>query len=165
MNLAAAILDYWRAGGPLLLPLAGICFGIWWYFLSTRAKLREAMRVPGTVSLAGLKEYDEFERAWLNPLSRDLVVLGALTGAAPLVGLLGTVTGMIVTFQAVAASTGETTSEVASGISQALITTQFGLVIAIPGVFGLARLYRLLDQVQIGFATRRSQLSLEAVSP
>lgn len=162
MNLVSAILDYWRSGGPLLLPLAGICFGIWWYFLATRAKLRAALRAPGSVTFSGLKAYDEFERSWLSPLSRDLVVLGALTGAAPLVGLLGTVTGMIATFQAVAASTGETAGDVASGISQALITTQFGLVIAIPGVFGLARLYRLLDQVQIGFATRRSQLSLEA---
>jgi len=82
-------------------------------------------------------------QAALVLLRRDLVVLATLTVVAPLIGLLGTVVGMVETFQGVAGATGETTSRVADGISQALITTQFGLVVAIPGVFGLARLHRL----------------------
>lgn len=72
-----------------------------------------------------------------------LIVLGALVVAAPLLGLLGTVLGMIETFSAVAANSSETANLVAGGISQALITTQVGLVAALPGTLGLAHVYRL----------------------
>lgn len=74
---------------------------------------------------------------------RDLFILKALTAAAPLLGLLGTVTGMVDTFVAVAHHGAEGASLVARGISSALITTQFGLVAALPGVFGLLHLGRL----------------------
>ena len=92
-------------------------------------------------------------------LRRDLLALAALTGVAPLLGLLGTVAGMIFTFDAVAATGGETASRVAGGISTALITTQFGLVIALPGVFGLARLERLLRAVEVRMAECRAHLA------
>jgi len=77
-------------------------------------------------------------------LRRDIVVLAALTVVAPLLGLLGTVMGMIDTFDAVSIVSGNTGTRVAAGISQALITTQFGLVVAVPGVFGVGRLRRML---------------------
>jgi biopolymer transport protein ExbB len=89
-------------------------------------------------------------------LRRDLVVVGALTAVAPLLGLLGTVFGMIHTFDAVATISGNTGTRVAAGISQALITTQFGLVVAVPGVFGLARLRRMLRNAQGVMAQCRS---------
>jgi biopolymer transport protein ExbB len=113
--------------------------------------------------LAGTNPSDAFEACEHRELARfqrDLVVLAALTASAPLLGLLGTVTGMIATFTAVASSSGETAQRVASGISQALITTQFGLIIAIPGVFGLARLHRLTDQIRARFAACRMHLLL-----
>ncbi len=57
--------------------------------------------------------------------------------AAPLLGLLGTVTGMLATFGALASGSGgdKTMGLVAKGISEALITTETGLVIALPGLF------------------------------
>ncbi|MDF1656739.1 MAG: MotA/TolQ/ExbB proton channel family protein [Verrucomicrobiales bacterium] len=56
-----------------------------------------------------------------------------LIGAAPLVGLLGTVSGMLATFSGLAVSSGAAPVEtISDGISKALITTQTGLVIAIP---------------------------------
>lgn len=100
--------------------------------------------------------------AVVDRLRRDLLVLGALTAVAPLLGLLGTVTGMIGTFGAVSDISSETSRRVADGISQALITTQFGLVIAIPGVFGIARLRRLSDQVGGIWAQCRSFILLAA---
>jgi len=71
------------------------------------------------------------------PFERDLWVMKICVGAAPLVGLLGTVTGMLTTFGALASGSGgdQTMGMVASGISEALITTETGLVIAIPGLF------------------------------
>lgn len=82
-------------------------------------------------------------------LKRDLLILTALTAVAPLLGLLGTVMGMIQTFDAVATVSGNTGTRVAAGISQALITTQFGLIVAVPGVFGAARLQRMIRSVRV----------------
>jgi len=82
-------------------------------------------------------------------LRRDILFLTALTAAAPLLGLLGTVGGMIATFDAVAAISGQTGSKVADGISKALITTQFGLVVAMPGVFGLAHIRQMTRDVEL----------------
>lgn len=91
-------------------------------------------------------------------LGRDQMVLAALTAMAPLLGLLGTVVGMISTFDAVSVSAGATATRVAGGISSALITTQFGLVIALPGVFGLVRIERLLRRLDICIAECRHRL-------
>ncbi len=60
--------------------------------------------------------------------------LMTLVTAAPLMGLLGTVTGMLTTFAGLGATrSGNTVDLIAKGISEALITTQTGLIIAIPG--------------------------------
>jgi biopolymer transport protein ExbB len=71
------------------------------------------------------------------PFARDLRVMKICVGAAPLLGLFGTVTGMLATFGALASGAGgeKTMALVAEGISEALITTETGLVIALPGLF------------------------------
>jgi len=71
------------------------------------------------------------------PFERDLKIVKVCVGAAPLLGLLGTVTGMLVTFGALAAGSGgeKTMALIAEGISEALITTETGLVVALPGLF------------------------------
>ncbi len=78
------------------------------------------------------------------PFERDLRVMKICVSAAPLVGLLGTVTGMLTTFGALADGSGgdKTMALVAKGISEALITTETGLVIALPGLFLQAQLAR-----------------------
>lgn len=100
---------------------------------------------------AGLSFPDAFQQCRegeLAPYMHAFFGLGALVVAAPLLGLLGTVLGMIDTFHAVSLRSGETAEMVARGISQALITTQVGLVAALPGTFGLAHLYRLYQRLQ-----------------
>jgi biopolymer transport protein ExbB len=57
-----------------------------------------------------------------------------LAGVAPLLGLLGTVSGMITTFEVIASFGTGNARAMASGISEALITTQTGLVVAVPGL-------------------------------
>jgi len=104
------------------------------------------------------------ESQCLSLLQRDLVVLAMLTAVAPLLGLLGTVMGMIQTFDAVATISGNTEVRVAAGISRALITTQFGLVVALPGIFGLARLQRMLSNAQVVMAECRTHV-LQALDP
>ena len=92
---------------------------------------------------------DRFQAEVQDRLDREVLLLSSFTAAAPLIGLLGTVMGMIVTFQAVSGQFGNTGVEVAAGISQALITTQCGLVVAIPGLFGIARIRRLMEQARV----------------
>ncbi len=78
--------------------------------------------------------FTEIRAAQFDRIDRRLRFLSVLVAAAPLTGLLGTVVGMLATFRALAsAAGGATTDLVAAGISQALITTQTGLLIAIPG--------------------------------
>lgn len=76
----------------------------------------------------------EIRNVHMGRLNGRLVFASILIGTAPLTGLLGTVMGMLSTFGGLAASSGGNTVDmVAGGISEALITTQTGLVLAIPG--------------------------------
>ena len=81
--------------------------------------------------------FNQVRTAELAPFERELKVMKICVGAAPLLGLLGTVTGMLATFGALASGSGgeKTMGMVAGGISEALITTETGLVVALPGLF------------------------------
>ena len=71
--------------------------------------------------------------AYLSDADSKRSFLLVLITTAPLMGLLGTVMGMLTTFSGLAVSTGvSTVDQIAAGISEALITTQTGLIIAIP---------------------------------
>ena len=67
-------------------------------------------------------------------LERNLTMLGTIATISPLLGLLGTVVGMITAFTGLTETAGANPDLLASGISQALITTAFGLFIAVPGL-------------------------------
>jgi len=68
-------------------------------------------------------------------LERFLNTLGTIAGISPLLGLLGTVIGMIKVFSAILAHGVGNANELAGGISEALITTAAGLTVAIPSFF------------------------------
>jgi biopolymer transport protein ExbB len=70
----------------------------------------------------------------LARLERGLAVLASVANVAPLLGFLGTVTGMISAFDALSKTTQVDPRVVASGISEALITTATGLTIAFPAL-------------------------------
>jgi biopolymer transport protein ExbB len=85
------------------------------------------------------KSHEEIERAMqvvalheIARLERNLWILATVANIAPLFGFLGTVTGMIAAFEALAEVGLGNPRAVASGISQALITTATGLTIALP---------------------------------
>lgn len=133
---------YWHGGGPLMLPLAAVCFFLIYYLTRCRICLYQGMNNARYAGREGVRRDEETP----PQLRRDFMMIIALTSAAPLLGLLGTVTGMIETFDGVSSAADGVGRQMADGISQALITTQVGLVVAIPGLFGLSRLRRLLDQ-------------------
>lgn len=92
--------------------------------------------------------FRELRATEIAPFERDLRVMKMCVTAAPLLGLLGTVTGMLSTFAALSSGSGgdQTMEMVAAGISEALVTTMTGLVIALPGLFMQYQLGRILDR-------------------
>ena len=78
-------------------------------------------------------------RAELVRLERGLIILEVVTGIAPLVGLIGTVSGLVQVFSGLGLSTGAgDTKAVALGISMALNCTIFGLSIAVPSLIAFS---------------------------
>ncbi|MBX3744600.1 MAG: MotA/TolQ/ExbB proton channel family protein [Verrucomicrobiae bacterium] len=160
------ILEIWRAGGWVMLPLLAICLTMFFVgvrlWLSVRGRggrmveertwmewVVEPRRGEGwagevirytqdeVTSVEDIhRRFSEVAVAELGPVDRQLAWLGTLVAAAPLVGLLGTVLGMLVTFQALAAGGGggQVTEAMAAGISQALFPPEVGLCIALPGL-------------------------------
>lgn len=78
---------------------------------------------------------DETVVTLVSSLDRHLSVIGVLATMAPLLGLLGTVLGMIATFDIIAIFGTGNAKAMAGGISEALITTETGLLVAIPGMY------------------------------
>lgn len=70
----------------------------------------------------------------LERMEKDLIFLATVGGAAPFVGLFGTVWGIVNSFQSIAATKNTTLAVVAPGIAEALLATGIGLVAAIPAV-------------------------------
>ena len=94
--------------------------------------------VTGNMSIKSTTAaFEELRATEIAPFARDLRVMKICVSAAPLLGLLGTVTGMLATFEALATGSGgdKTMGLVAEGISEALVTTETGLIIALPGLF------------------------------
>lgn len=82
------------------------------------------------------RRFSEVRINIVSAIDRRLLVVNTLTAAAPLAGLLGTVMGMLTMFSGLAQGKGQGGMEaVSTGMSEALITTQTGLTIALPGLF------------------------------
>ena len=91
-------------------------------------------------------------------LEKGLVWINSVATTAPLVGFLGTVSGMINAFEAIATSDSVNAQLVASGISEALITTATGLVIAIPMSIGYNYFMAAIDRFVIEMEETSSEL-------
>ncbi len=176
----------WLSGGILMIPLfflAALVFAncVQLYFYMSKQNLpaaskeelvsyiREPEKAP--VNYARILRYvtdsdwdeptiqarfNEVSLAILAIVDRRITYLNTLVASAPLMGLLGTVIGMLVTFSGLASSGGETVDVVAGGISQALITTQTGLMIALPGLFVVLIVQRRKHKLEAAFSKLRS---------
>ncbi len=153
-RLPAAV-EYLAAGGWVMLPLAVLSLWLWaliFYKLiqlkglrpgrgparpgSWKAVLEKEMKTaadssPG-IRLARIERRRLLLEAKLDGQVKTLLVLASV---APLLGLLGTVTGMITTFEVISRFGTGNARALAGGISEALITTQLGLMVALPGLF------------------------------
>jgi biopolymer transport protein ExbB len=100
-------------------------------------------------------------------IENSLTLLKIISAIAPLMGLLGTVTGMIVTFQAITIFGAGDPKAMAGGISGALVTTVLGLLVAIPTVLlhtivnGRAqRIIHILNEQSTGMIAEHTEASL-----
>lgn len=166
-------LAIWKSGGWAMIALAVDAFLIFYlggsifsrirargYLYVSEKKMKRWVKEPAkgrgpvgkmirfVMGARTLKElsifFDELNQTEIAPLNRDLKVMQTCVSIAPLMGLLGTVTGMLATFAALAGGSGgdKTMGMVAGGISEALVTTETGLLVALPGLIFQYKLAR-----------------------
>ena len=98
-------------------------------------------------------------RRELVRLERGLIVLEVMTGIAPLIGLIGTVSGLLHVFSGLGLNTGASdTKAVALGISEALNCTVFGLSIAVPALIGFSYFSKKIEVMSVEMESLVSDL-------
>lgn len=122
-------------------PLAEVIYTGLLHYGKDRSTIKERMEEVGRHEVAELE--------------RHINVIGTVAAVAPLLGLLGTVTGMIKSFNVIAAQGVAEPQSLAGGISEALLTTAAGLIVAIPAVI----MYRYLSS-----KVRSLSLEMEAAA-
>jgi len=139
--------DFFERGGVVLLVLGLIIFAMWALILSRWLYLQKEYRAdisPIVEHWIRWKEQDSALWARLKVeafnsvayrLNRGLPLIRTLAGVCPLLGLLGTVVGMITIFQVMGSVGSGSPRIVAAGVSTAMVTTMAGMVGALSGVF------------------------------
>lgn len=151
------------SGGPIMIPLAVLAFllyrkviGLFCYV--SRFKLQKELErhypTPTRESIV------TFRNKLKGLIANQLKYANVLIVAAPLLGLLGTVIGMLETFKGIGADSSlDTTQAVADGVKVALITTQTGLMISIVGIFFTQIVSRIFSSIEAQF----SELEMQAM--
>ena len=161
--MLSKIVETWASGGWLMLPLFLLTVFIYYTAFELWLRLESHFLVRGRVyrlsdqeisarldlgpvplrqilsSCASNAEevqrhFAEITSEFVPLINRRIRFLGIVVGIGPLMGLLGTVTGMLSTFDGMVQSRGDKFQNVVHGVSEALITTQTGLIISIPAM-------------------------------
>ena len=101
---------------------------------------------------------EETGRHVVHEMERFLATLGIISTIAPLLGLLGTVIGMIRVFTAITVIGVGDPTQLAGGISEALITTAAGLTVAIPSLIFYRLLKRKIDELVVAMEQEAMKL-------
>jgi biopolymer transport protein ExbB len=107
--------------------------------LANRHRRREILR----------ERIEDVGRHVVHELERFLSTLGTIAAISPLLGLLGTVTGMIKVFEVVAVQGNSNFSLLSAGIAEALVTTAAGLTVAIPSLLFYRYFQRRIDELVV----------------
>lgn len=151
-----AIVQFIEMGGNVLYLIAALTFLMWtlifervWYFQSEH---KEVIRDASVIWEARVERRswsahqirDGLISAAAERISGNLPLIQTCVMLCPLLGLLGTVTGMISVFDAMATMGGNARS-MAAGVSQATIPTMSGMIAALSGVLGSTLIKRKVD--------------------
>jgi biopolymer transport protein ExbB/biopolymer transport protein TolQ len=112
--------------------------------------------VPNEAARQGM---DRTAMITIAELKENLGVLATIGATAPFVGLFGTVVGIINAFSKMATSGGGIAS-VSAGISEALVTTAFGLFVAIPAVWAYNYFQNRIDRFTVEMSNSGSEMSI-----
>jgi biopolymer transport protein ExbB len=125
-------------GGPAVIAIMVLSVVLYSRCFQVLLGLRRAHHATAAAALPAAARL-----AWLRRRQGELrddfrqhrITLGAMIAAAPLLGLLGTVSGMVKTFESLSSQTGQKSMEgLAGGISEVLVATESGLAVAIPAM-------------------------------
>lgn len=124
------------------------------------AGLRGVIAEPRITEAALRQQIENAGRSAVHGLERYLNALGTIAAAAPLLGLLGTVIGMIEIFgsQAPTAGSAGNPQQLAHGISIALYNTAFGLIVAIPALMLYRYFRRRIDEYELAMEIAAERL-------
>jgi biopolymer transport protein ExbB len=142
-----AVRDFLELGGDVLTLIALTIFGMWALIIERLIYFKTALKIQGN-SIREKWEARAERRSWHAHQIRDgmvsdfsmqannvVPVIQTLVALCPLLGLMGTVTGMIEVFDVMAISGTGNARSMASGVSKATIPTMAGMVGALSGVF------------------------------
>jgi len=156
-------MEYIRAGGVIMeiliamntVGIALMLFKAIQYWLYDRKKEAHADEILQRFAAIGLEEKDtimmlvkELLQTYLRPLERGMPTIKIIATTATLFGLLGTVVGVLMAFEAIAKIGMGDPSVFAKGISMALVTTVGGLIVAIIHTIGYNYLIAYLDSIE-----------------
>ncbi len=153
----AALRAFLERGGDVLLVIGGVTLLMWtlmleriWYFW--RVHPGEVVRVLEIWQMRSdrMSWYSNQERSLLISemrlkLGRSVKIARTLIALCPMLGLLGTVTGMIEVFDVMAIAGGGNTRAMASGVSRATIPTMAGMVAALSGMILIVQIERFAN--------------------
>ncbi|HEY4248792.1 MAG TPA: MotA/TolQ/ExbB proton channel family protein [Lacunisphaera sp.] len=157
-----ALFELCARGGPVMIAIIGLSV-----LLYTRSFLllfwlgaeRRLLNINRAVTRLELQALNRRQEKVHEAFRQQRMVAGAMIAAAPLLGLLGTVVGMIRTFASLSDRLGEKSMEgLAHGISEVLVATESGLAVAIPGLLLMYVAHRKL----LGNRQRLNRLEMEA---
>lgn len=151
-NTDAAIAECEAARGPLpSVLLAG---------LRSYRQLREKDENPETMRMVVAQVMEDYSSQAMGMVNKRLDVLTTVATAAPLLGMTGTVTGMIASFSGLAdaGSMSGSGGAVAAGIAEALTTTAVGLIIALAAVIPQSIFNRWSDEIELEIEESSTEL-------
>ena len=180
-GIFSLLVDTWTRGGWLMVPLLLLTLFIYYNVVSLFLQLQfhfllqarvhrltehqlatrrgKHLDIARSLILRGAQTPDEVKRhfvevrqAYLPVVNRRIRFLGVIITAGPLLGLLGTVTGMLTTFDGMLQLAGDRFGNVVTGISEALITTQTGLIISVPALVLLSFILQRRNALRLAIA-------------
>jgi biopolymer transport protein ExbB len=149
-----AIRDFMELGGPVLRWIAVVIFAMWVLIIERLLYFRSPMKIMSD-EIHDTWEARPERRSWNAHMIRERLIsefsmatnsgipmIQTLVALCPLMGLMGTVTGMIKVFEVMAASGSGNVRAMAAGVSQATVPTMAGMVGALSGVLLVTLLTR-----------------------
>ncbi|MCS5635167.1 MAG: MotA/TolQ/ExbB proton channel family protein [Myxococcota bacterium] len=149
-----AVSDFINRGGDVLLMIFAVTLAMWTMILERQHYFRYVYPDEAKKVLAKWRERGDqlswrahrIRELWISEaasdINRSISLINTLVALCPLLGLLGTVTGMIEVFDVMATAGNSNARAMAAGVSKATIPTMAGMVAALSGLYFSAQLQR-----------------------